>query len=109
MYEKTLLDNGVYKIETFALDYLNDIICFYEEKDGTITDDGYLFNELESKPLFMTENVDYVSKLVSECYKIAERYGATFTDDFEFVIKCDDEAKAVTRLLQVATLVTNLD
>ena len=46
--EKKLLDNGIYKIETLALDDTNDLICFYEDKDGTITDDGYLFNELSN-------------------------------------------------------------
>ena len=108
MYEKKLLDNGIYKIETLALDDTNDLICFYEDKDGTITDDGYLFNELSNKPRIMAENFDYVSKLINRCDEIARRYDVVFNDEFEFVIKNSDEPKAVTRLIQVATLITNL-
>lgn len=91
------------KIQTGALDYLNDMITFYYlPKEKLLSDDGYTFYEARTHNF---QNNQKIEKLAKQC---CERFFCQFDEtNKEFIYRLNDENEkqdAIDRLIQAITM-----
>lgn len=90
------------KIQTGALDYLNDMITFYYlPKEKLLSDDAYTFYEARTHNFQNNQNIEALAK---QC---CERFFCRFDEtNKEFIYQLNDETEkqdAIDRLIQAIT------
>lgn len=91
------------KIQTGALNYLNDTITFYYLlKEKLLSDDGYTFYEARTHNFQNNQNIEALAK---QC---CERFFCEFDEtNKEFIYRLNDENEkqdGINRLIQVITM-----
>lgn len=101
MFKKTELENSIIKVSTKGIDYLHDQIEIYFCNENYYTDDGYLYAEyfplIEDDEQIAVEKMQQVAKTLDVDFDLCNK---------EFYVKNANEEFAVTRLIQVYSVVS---